>query len=85
MAFYLSQQPVNKQMEHYHKYCTGEDKQMNSHFQQFLYGFSKFSGYLNEMVNVLCEINFDTLCWLFEAQDNDVFAKINCWDPVTLS
>ena len=78
-AFHLSQQPIEKQVELYRKYCTGEDKQMNSHLQmvlQFLSGLNKFNGYLNEMVNTLGEITFDTLCWLFEAQDNEVSAKL---------
>jgi len=78
-AFHLSQQPVEKQIEHYQMYSTGEDKQMNRHFQmvlRFLSGVRKFSGYPNKMLSTLCgKITFDTLCWLFETQDNNVFAE----------
>ena len=79
-AFHLSQQPVEKQIEHYQKYITGGDKRMTSHFQTvlgFLSGLRKFSGYPKKMLNTLCEkITFDTLHWLFEAQDNNVFAEL---------
>ena len=79
-AFHLSQQPVEKQIEHYQKYGTGGDKQMPSHFQmvlRFLSGLRKFSGYPKKMLITLCEkITFDTLHWLFEAQDNNVFAEL---------
>ena len=79
-AFHLSQQPVEKQIEHYQEYGTGGDKQMTSHFQmvlQFLSGLRKFSGYPKKMLNTLSEeITFDTLHWLFEAQDNNVFAEL---------
>ena len=76
-AFHLSQQPVEIKMKHYQKYCTGEDRQMNRHFQmvlRFLSGVRQFREYTN---NTLCEkITFDILCWLFEAQDNNVFTEM---------
>ena len=79
-AFHLSQQPVEKQIEHYQEYITGGNKQMTSRFQmvlRFLSGVRKFSGYAKEMLNTLCEkITFDTLHWMFEAQDNNVFAEL---------
>ena len=91
-AFYLSQQLVEKQIEHYRKYCSGEDEQVSSHSNmmlRFLSGIKKFSGYLSEMMNmfsvtnpgddsasVVCEVSFDTLHWLFEAQESDVIAKL---------
>ena len=79
-AFHLSQQPVEKQIEHYQKYGTVGHKQMPSHFQmvlRFLSGLRKFSGYPKKMLNTLCEeITLDTLHWLFEAQDNNVFAEL---------
>ena len=77
-AFHLSQQPLEKQMEHY--------KVANDHFQTvlwFLSGLRKFSGYPSEVLNTLCvekrdddsaevrhKVTFHTLHWLFEAQDN---------------
>ena len=79
-AFHLSQLPVEKQIEHYQKYRTGKDVQMNSHFGmvlQFLSGVRKFSGYPSVMLNAMCEkITCYTLRWLFEAQDSDVFAEL---------
>ena len=55
-AFHLSQQPVEKQVEQFRKYCSGKDKQSNTHIHmvlQFLSGMRKFSGYLSELLNVL--------------------------------
>ena len=80
-AFHLSQLPLEKQIEHYQKYRTGKDVQMNSHFGmvlQFLSGVRKFSGYPSEMLStVMCKkITCYTLRWLFEAQDSDVFAEL---------
>ena len=90
-AFHLSQQPVEKQVKHFMKYCSGEDEQVNSHSNmmlRFLSGIRKFSGYTSEMMNVCVtkptddsasvvrKITFDTLHWLFEAQDSDVLAKL---------
>ena len=59
---------------------------------QFLCGVRKFSGYPSDVLNRLCvekndldlanvarvlhEVTFDTLHWLFEAQDDDVIAKV---------
>ena len=83
-AFHLSQQPVEKQIKHYQKYSTGEDEQMNSHFHmvlRFLSGVRKFSGYPNKILTTLWEtITFDNLCWLFEAQDTEVFAELGLSD-----
>ena len=88
-AFHLSQQPVEKQIEHYLKCGTGGDKQMTSHFQmvlRFLSGLRKFSGYPKMMLNTLCEkITFDTLHWLFEAQENNLFAELLGLSDVELS
>ena len=56
-AFHLSQQPVEKQVKHFMKYCSGEDEQGNTHINmvvQFLSGMRKFNGYVSELLNVLC-------------------------------
>ena len=78
-AFHLSQQLLEKQIEHYQKFYGGR-KQMPNHFQmvlRFLSGLRKFGGYPKKMLNTLCEkITLDTLCWLFEAQDSDVLAEL---------
>ena len=136
-AFHLSQQPVEKQIEHFRKY--NEHKRVyacdhNFHMVlQFLCGITKFSGYPSEVLKTLCveeynwymemygdfsgvesdvgpasnesddksdsnpnvedgmdvddescydpafikrDITFDTLHWLFEAQDNDIIANL---------
>ena len=86
-AFHLSQQPVEKQIEHFTEY-----KQQQQHFHmvlKFLCGVRKFSEYSSEELNTLCveesgddsadvvhEVTFDTLHWLFEARDYDVIAKV---------
>ena len=106
-AFHLSQQPVEKQIEHFREYKQQQQQQKQQQQQQqhfhmvlrFLSGLRKFSGYLSEVLNTLCveksigdsasdgessddpasavhKVTFDTLRWLFEAQDNDVFAKL---------
>ena len=91
-AFHLSQQPVEKQIEHFREY---KQQQQQQHFHmvlRFLSGLRKFSEYPSEVLNTLCvkehkwyragmacvehKITFDTLHWLFEAQDNDVLAKL---------
>ena len=51
----------------------------------FLCGIGEFNGYSINALNTLCdgdesasivrEIAFNTLHWLFEAQDNDIIAK----------
>ena len=88
-AFHLSQQPVEKQIEHYQEYSTGGDEQMTSHFQmvlRFLSGLRKFGGYPKKMLNTLCKkITFVTLHWLFEAQDSNVFAELLGLSDVVLS
>ena len=75
---------MEKQIKHYQKYSTGEDEQMNSHFHmvlRFLSGVRKFSGYPNKILTTLWEtITFDNLCWLFEAQDTEVFAELGLSD-----
>ena len=56
---------------------------------RFLCGVKKFRAYPSEIVNILHvgksindsasvthEVTFDTLHWLFEAQDNDVIAEL---------
>ena len=97
-AFHLSQQPVEKQIEHYMKYKTELKKRLymydhkQHHFHmvlQFVSGVSKLNRYPSEVLNtscgekagddsasVICEVTFDALHWLFEAQDNDVIAKL---------
>jgi len=68
--------------KHYQKYSTGEDVQMNRHFQmvlRFLSGVRKFSGYPNKILTTPT-ITFDNLCWLFEAQDTEVFAELGLSD-----
>ena len=101
-AFHLSQQPVEKQIEHFREYKQEEEEQQQQHFHmvlRFLSGLRKFSGYSSEVLNTLCveksigdstsdgesgddpasavhEVTFDTLHWLFEAQDNVVLAKL---------
>ena len=90
-AFHLSQQPVEKQIEHFREYKEHKNLQ-HHHFHmvlQFLCGLRKFSGYSSEVLNTLCAnvvyrlsvndscvVYKDTLHWLFEAQDNDVIAKL---------
>ena len=91
-AFHLSQQPVEKQIEHFMAYKKiHEDKQQKTNFHmvlRFLCGIRKFSGYLSETLNTLCveevvdsasvvrKVAFNTLHWFFEAGDNDVIAKV---------
>ena len=115
-AFHLSQQPVQKQVNHFHG-STGENKHFHN-ILHFLSGVGKFTGYSNFMLDtlcpkcrlprdwpsilrmrnesddesdeefdfgiefgddsasVVCKVTFDILHWLFEAQDNDVIAKL---------
>ena len=101
-AFHLSQQPVEKQIEHFREYKQQQQRQHHFHMVlRFLSGLRKFSGYSSEVLNTLCvekensigdstsdgesgddlgsvlrKVTFDTLHWLFEAQDNDVLAKL---------
>ena len=135
-AFHLSQQPAEKQIEHFRSYKENEfdnddsdvesssnsdhesyiesgsdfsyeylieasvesdiEWDMNHHKQHhlhmmlwFLCGLRKFNGYPNEVLGTLCvetsdddmanivhEVPFDTLHWLFEAQDNYIFANL---------
>ena len=100
VAFHLSQQPVEKQMEHFSEYKQQQQQQQHFHMVlRFLPGLRKFSGYSSKVLNTLCVeksigdstsdgesgddpasavgwIIFDTLHWLFEAQDNNVIAKL---------
>ena len=93
-AFYLSQQPVEKQIEHLREYIKEEETYgLKQHpfymVLQFLCGIRKFSGYPSDVLNTLsyratdeyddiCFVVFDTgtLHFLFEAQDNDIIAKM---------
>ena len=56
---------------------------------QFLSGVRKFNKYPSEVLNTLCvgkysgdssnvfcDVTFDILHWLFEAQDNEITAKL---------
>ena len=59
-AFHLSQQPVEKQIEHFREYIQEEEEeqeQQQQHFHmvlRFLSGLRKFSGYSSEVLNTLC-------------------------------
>ena len=90
-AFHLSLQPVEEQIKHFRELCNGGRKQVKSHFHmvmRFLSGLRKFSGYLSEVINMFVKkhsddsvtdvhgVTFDTLQWLFEAQDNDAIAEL---------
>ena len=91
-AFHLSQQPVEKQIEHFREYKKVKQQQKQQHIHmvlRFLCGVRKFSGYPREVLNTLCMkksgddsanvahvVTFDTLHWLFEARDNDVIADV---------
>ena len=88
-AFYLSQQPVEKQIEHFREYKK-QNRSNKHHFHMvlwFLCGVRKFSGYSGEVLHTLCVEKFgddsdsgickvDILHWFFEARDNDVIAKV---------
>ena len=111
-AFHLSEEQVDKQIEHFRKYMqvtaeswsflthqphpppwTFHDKQRwdtNFHMVlRFLCGIRKFGEYPSEVLNTLCVkksgndsadevrmVPYNTLHWLFEAQDNDVISKL---------
>ena len=89
-AFHLSQQAVEKQIDHLREYKeVKRQKQQHYHFHmvlRFLCGFRKFDSYPSEVLNTLCierygddsasVVPFDTLHWLFEAQDNDVITNV---------
>ena len=59
-AFHLSQQPVEKQIEHFREYKQQQQQQQQrqqQHFHmvlRFLSGLRKFSGYSSEVLNTLC-------------------------------
>ena len=89
-AFHLSQQPVEKQIEYFRKYCSGEDEQGDTHLNmmlRFLSGIRKFQGYPSDVMSkciakpgdksagVIRKVTFDALHWLFEAKDN-IIAKL---------
>ena len=88
-AFHLSQQPVEKQIEHFREYKEVKQQQHFHIVMWFLCGIRKFSRYPSEIVNILHvemsiddsasvarEVTFDTLHWLFEAHDNHVIAEL---------
>ena len=88
-AFHLAQQPVDKQIELLQEYKERHLHYHKQHFHMmllFLCGIGKFNGYSINALNTLCdgdesasivrEIAFNTLHWLFEAQDNDIIAKL---------
>ena len=55
-AFHLSQQPLNKQIEHFTNFCTDKTKKVNRHFHtvlRFLSGIKKFYGYQSEVLKTL--------------------------------
>ena len=100
-AFHLSQQPVEKQIEHFEKYKRQYHLQ-HHHFYMvlwFLCGLRKFEEYPSEELNTLmfflelaprtndhvCGIDFNTLHWLFEAKDGAVIAKILGSSDIMLS
>ena len=89
-AFHLSQQPVEKQIEHFKKYKkTEKDKHHHFHMVlRFLCGIIQFKEYSYEQLNAFLiedfgygsssgrhHLTFDTLHWLFEAHDSKVIAK----------
>ena len=58
-AFHLSQQPVEKQIEHFREYKQQQQQQQQrqQHFHmvlRFLSGLRKFSGYSSAVLNTLC-------------------------------
>ena len=83
-AFHLSQQPMEKQIEHfkYMEFKKQEEQIQQNHFHmvlRFLSGIRKFKEYPSGVLNRLCVyrmVTFGTLHWLFEAQDNDVIANL---------
>ena len=90
-AFHLSQQPAEKQIEHFREYKKAEkDKPHHFHMVlRFLCGITQLKDYSNEQLNIFLkedsgddsasvvrEVTFDTLHWLFEAQDNNAIAKL---------
>ena len=68
--------------------CHHKQQLNEHHFHmvlRFLCGLRKFSGYSSEVLNTLCvdesasvlrKVTFDTLQWLFEAQDSKVIAVV---------
>ena len=110
-AFHLSQQPVEKQIEHFWEYNEVERQPQHHHFHmvlRFLCGITQFKEYSNEQLNafliedsgddsfsddsfsddsfsdeesgnnlhVIRKVTFDTLHWLFEAQDSKLIAEV---------
>ena len=88
-AFHLSQQPVEGQIELLQEYKEQHLYYHKQHLHMmllFLCGIRKFSAYPVNALNTLCygddsasivhEIAFNTLHWLFEAQDNDVITNL---------
>ena len=88
-AFHLSQQPVDKQIEHFWEYKLKAEEDEPHHFHMvlwFLCGITQFKEYSNEQLNTfLIEdsgddsasvVHKDTLNWLFEAHDSTVIAQV---------
>ena len=85
-AFHLSQQPVEKQIEHFRK--DKDVKKHQHHFHmvlRFLCGITQFEGYSNEQLNIfrveesdddLRKVTFDMLHWLFESRRTDIIAEL---------
>ena len=100
-AFHLSQQPVEKQIEHFQEYKEEGIYGHKRHFHmvlRFLCGVRKFSEYPSDVLNTLCveksgddsasvgrEVTFTTLHWLFEAWDNYVIADVLGSSDIQLS
>ena len=90
-AFHLSQQPVEKQIEHFKEYKKARKyKPHNFHMVlRFLCGITQFKEYSNEQLNtfliedfgddlasVIRYVTSNTLHWLFETHDSKVIAKV---------
>ena len=86
-ALYLSQQPVEEQMEHFIDYK--KESQRWCHFKMvllFLAGLTQFKGYSTDHLKMLfCEregssgtvsISLDALHWIFESQDTILHSSI---------
>ena len=87
-AFHLSQQPVGKQIKHFRVYKSSNKHHHFHMVLRFLCGVSKFIGCPSEELyytlglktssstSAVCEVTFDTLQLLFEAQNSIVMAQL---------